>query len=312
MLLISSFLGISVNNILLTWGFIDFNILFFIPLIRFNSNFYSYITRIKYFLIQSLGSIFLLGSILFLFLLNKNTFFQIVMVVRLLWKIGFPPFHFWLFSLIIELRWFLFFLLSSWQKILPFFLVRKIYINFLDVFIILRLFICVVSSSQQSRIKKLIIFSTIFTSSWILASMTIFKNIWLILLLLYRILLAFFIRFSLSHNFSRKDSTNINYMGQLDKIFVFLIFLSMAGIPPFIGFFIKVWVIFILIMFKKTFLAFIFVISSIFIIFIYARIFLRRLIYSCASSKFYYPRKIFYLSFYVFSFLGGPVIYLYY
>jgi len=211
-----------------------------------------------------------------------------------------------------ELEWFLFFLLSSWQKILPFFLLGKSYINFLDIFIILRLFVCVVSSSQQSSIKKLIIFSTIFTSSWILASIIIFKNIWLILLILYRILLAFFIRFSLSYNFSRKDSINTRNMGQRDKVFLFLIFLSIAGIPPFVGFFIKVWVIIIIVLLQKILLAFIFVAASIFIIFIYARIFLRGLIYSCATNKLSSPQKIFSLSFYLFALTAGPTIFLYY
>ena len=254
----------------------------------------------------------MLASLLFLILLNKNIFFQITIIIRLLWKIGFPPFHFWLFSLIIELDWTIFFLLSSWQKILPFFLVRKIYINFFDIFIILRLFVCVVRSSQQSSIKKLIIFSTIFTSSWILGSIIIFKNIWLILLRLYRILLGFFISLALSYNFSRKDCLNTNQINQIDKLFLFLIFLSIAGIPPFIRFFIKVWVIFIIISFKKIFLAFLFVVSSIFIIFMYTRIFLSGLIYSCSINKLNYTKKIFPLSFYLFSLVAGPLIFLYY
>ena len=50
-----------------------------------------------------------------------------------MWKIGAPPFHLWLVNLMIDLEWFIFFVISSLQKVLPLYILRKIPLIFLDI-----------------------------------------------------------------------------------------------------------------------------------------------------------------------------------
>ena len=310
MLITSSILGVSINNIIITWRFIEINLLSFIPLITFRKYFNPHIIGLKYFLIQSLGSIFLLVSILIILISEKNNFFNLFFVFRLLWKIGVPPFHFWLFSLIIELNWLLFFILSSWQKILPLYLINKIYFNLWDYIIILRLIICVVGVMFQSRIKKLIIFSSIFTSSWIISSIIFFKIIWTLLLGIYRLILFFLIIFLSNRRLLIKESENYFFITQIEKFYIFFILLRIAGIPPFLGFFIKISVLFILLLYKKFIISFILVVSSIIILFIYRRIFLNRLRGLNSINKIIFSYKNFNLFFFRTIFFIGPIIFL--
>lgn len=308
--MVSSILGISVNNLIITWRFIEINLLAFIPLITFRKNFNPHIIGIKYFLVQSLGSIFLLATILIILISEKNNFFNFFFVIRLLWKIGVPPFHFWLFRLIIELNWLIFFILSSWQKILPLYLINKIYFNLWDYIIILSLVVCVIGVVFQSRIKKLIIFSSIFTGSWIISSIIFFKIIWTLLLFLYRIILLFLIIFLLNSNLLEKEKGNYFLITLIEKFYIFFILLRIAGIPPFLGFFIKISVLFILLIYKKFFLSFVLVISSIIILFIYRRIFLNSLRGLTSNRKIIFFQKNYNLFFLRVIFFIGPVIFL--
>lgn len=70
-----------------------------------------------------------------------------------------------------------------------------------------------------------------------------------------------------------------------EKIFIFILLLSIAGLPPFLGFYIKIIILFILIYFKSVFLSYILVLSSILIIFIYVSIFLNRLTFFSSFNK---------------------------
>ena len=306
----SSILGVAINNLIITWRFIEINLLSFIPLITFRKNFNPHITGIKYFLTQSLGSIFLLISILIILILEKSNFFNFFFTASLLWKMGVPPFHFWLFRLIIELNWVMFFILSSWQKILPLYLINKIYFSLWDYVVILSLVICVLGVIFQIRIKKLIIFSSIFTSSWVISSIIYFKIIWIFLLTLYRIILFFFIIFLTNRNFQIKEEGNYSLITQIEKIYIFLILLRIAGVPPFLGFFIKISVLFVLLMYNKLFISFILVISSIIILFIYRRLFLTRLRIGGVTSKITSSYKNYNLLLLRIIFFSGPIIFL--
>jgi len=252
----------------------------------------------------------LLVSILIILILEKNNFFNYFFILRLLWKIGFPPFHFWLFRIIIDLNWFIFFILSSWQKILPLYLINKIYFNLWDYILILSLIICISGVILQSRIKKLIIFSSIFTRVWVISSIIYFKIIWSLLLLIYRIILFFFVIFILNNKLLIKERENYFFIKQIEKFYIFFILLRIAGIPPFLGFFIKISILFILLLYKKFFLSFILLLSSIIIIFIYRRIFLNRLNILNPIPKIIFSYKNYNLLFFRIIFLMGPIIFL--
>ena len=90
------------NRFLITWRFIEVNLLAFIPFISLGKKLNPHMLGLKYFLTQALGSIFLLVS--YIYIRNSSIFFRLFFLIRVIWKIGLPPFHFWFFRLSIDLN----------------------------------------------------------------------------------------------------------------------------------------------------------------------------------------------------------------
>ena len=76
-------MGLGQLSLLLTWSFIEVTILIIIPLLRFNHLHNSLV--LKYFLVQSIGSITLLTRLIFLFrLFDQKSLFLLLIV----WKVA--------------------------------------------------------------------------------------------------------------------------------------------------------------------------------------------------------------------------------
>nr|YP_010417609.1 NADH dehydrogenase subunit 2 [Junonia terea]USF17716.1 NADH dehydrogenase subunit 2 [Junonia terea] len=282
----STLISISSNSWLGCWIGLEINLLSFIPLMSNPNNLLNSEASLKYFLTQSIASINFLFSILLNLLLLKNFFFNNLMSIlinsSLLMKMGSIPFHFWFPNIVEGLSWFNCFILMTWQKISPMILLSY-YMNlkFLFLVMIFNVLIGTISSFNQTSLRKLMAFSSINNLGWMLSALTISENLWVLYLLLYSLFISimcflfyiiniFYINqlFNLNLNFSIKFSILIN-------------FLSLGGLPPFLGFFPK-WMIINYLLYNNLFIiSFIFTISSLIMLFIYIRI-----IYS--SFMFYY------------------------
>jgi len=273
LLIIVSLMGLSVDRLFLTWAIIECNILLFIPLVTFgNSHYLPRILGLKYYFVQSLASILLLVSIIMIIQSNQKNFSELVIIVSIGWKIGVPPFHLWLINLIIGLDWLTFFIISTWQKILPLYLIREIVRPIIDLFIILSLVVRVGLRIEQSRVKKLIIVSSIFTGAWIMRALVISKIAWTLVILTYGgILFPVVIIFK-----NNKGVLNYSFLFSLnsfsEKLTIFIFLISLAGLPPLAGFYLKIIVIFFLLSYKNSVLPCLLILSSVAIIFMYATV----------------------------------------
>ena len=286
----SSLLGISINRFLLTWRFIEVNLLAFIPFISLEKKVNPHILGLKYFLTQSLGSIFLLVS--YIYMGNSRIFLRLLFLLRIIWKIGLPPFHFWFFRLRIDLTWIIFLILNTWQKLLPLYILRKLQLQNWEWIVVLSLFVSVSGTLFQARIKKLIVFSSIFTGAWILVSIINYTYLWFFMLFIYRSLLIFFISVMGANKFELKERQNYFILNLNEKIIQFLTLLVIAGIPPFIGFYIKTIILVILLNTGFLNLLLILVLSSIAIIYIYSRLFLISLNILNTNNKILFNYKL--------------------
>jgi len=188
-------------------------------------------------------------------------------------------------SLSPELDWQLFFILSSWQKVLPYFLIGQAVISGYEIFILVSVWTRVLGSFFQSSIKKLLIFSSIFTRGWVIASLLIIKTLWFLFLFLYRINLLLCIYVFEKIRISKKERENYFAMRSNEKLFIFLSLLSLAGLPPFLGFFRKIIILFFLIRNSLYMLSLFLVVSSVSLIFLYSRVFLNSLIIQVLFNK---------------------------
>ncbi|YP_009170632.1 NADH dehydrogenase subunit 2 (mitochondrion) [Phlebotomus papatasi] len=262
-LIMGIIITISSNSWLGAWMGLEINLLSFIPLMIDNSNSYANEASLKYFLTQAMASSLLLFSIIFFLnynLLNFNTwnfnFWTNLSLINLmlLIKMGSAPFHFWFPSVMNCLSWFNSWMLMTLQKIAPFMLIFysfNFYIN--TISLLLSLIFGAIGGLNQTSIRKIMAYSSINHMSWMICSMFFSMSLWMNYFLFYYFLTsAIVLIFNL---------LNIFYINQIFlyfnnnltiKLSIFILFLSLGGLPPFLGFFPK-WMVIQYLMFNNFF-----------------------------------------------------------
>nr|YP_010958738.1 NADH dehydrogenase subunit 2 [Baronia brevicornis]WNB35756.1 NADH dehydrogenase subunit 2 [Baronia brevicornis] len=276
-LLFSTLISISSNSWLGCWIGLEINLLSFIPLISNSKNLLSSEASLKYFLIQSISSINFLFLIIFnmIFLKNfeMNNLFSILLNSCLLMKMGSVPFHFWFPNIMEGLSWLNCFILMTWQKISPMILLSY-YMNnnFLIMITIFNTIIGALGGINQSSLRKLMSFSSINNLGWMLIAIMISENLWLFYLMMYSILIMIMCYlFNMLNSFFINQLFIMNFH-YLIKMSLLINFLSLGGLPPFLGFLPK-WIIINFLMNNNLFIiSFIFIMMSLIVLFFYIRI----------------------------------------
>nr|YP_010025758.1 NADH dehydrogenase subunit 2 [Appias albina]QOQ36407.1 NADH dehydrogenase subunit 2 [Appias albina] len=276
-LFFSTLISISSNTWLGCWVGLEINLLSFIPLISNSKNLLHTEASLKYFLTQSIASINFLFSILLKMILFKNfemnNFLSIMINSSLLMKMGSAPFYFWFPNVMEGLSWMNCFILMTWQKISPMILLSYYMNNNFILFImILNVMIGAISGFNQTSIRKLMAFSSINNLGWLMASMMISENIWLMYFFIYTLMnFIMCFLFHMLNIFYINQIMNFNLISFI-KISLLINFFSLGGLPPFLGFFPKWIIINFLITNNSFFITFIFVMSSLIMLFFYIRI----------------------------------------
>nr|AKF78678.1 NADH dehydrogenase subunit 2 [Teinopalpus aureus]QVO50926.1 NADH dehydrogenase subunit 2 [Teinopalpus aureus wuyiensis]AKF78691.1 NADH dehydrogenase subunit 2 [Teinopalpus aureus]AKF78704.1 NADH dehydrogenase subunit 2 [Teinopalpus aureus]AKF78717.1 NADH dehydrogenase subunit 2 [Teinopalpus aureus] len=291
-LFFSTLISISSNSWLGCWIGLEINLLSFIPLISNSKNLLSSEAALKYFLTQSIASINFLFTILLMMIILKNfeinNLMSIMINSSMLMKMGSAPFHFWFPNIIEGLSWFNCFILMSWQKISPMILLSYyINTNFLLMIMILNVIIGVLGGINQTSLRKLMTFSSINNLGWMLAAMMISENLWMFYLIMYSFLISIMcLLFNLLNTYFINQLFIIN-MNFSIKISLLINFLSLGGLPPFLGFFPKWIIINIMIMNKFFIITFIFIMMSLIMLFFYIRIIYSSIMFNYFKMKWF-------------------------
>nr|AIW65004.1 NADH dehydrogenase subunit 2 [Celenna sp. MT-2014] len=276
-LFFSTLISISSNSWFGCWIGLEINLMSFIPLISKSNNLMSSEAALKYFLTQSIASINFLFYIIMKMTLLKN--FEINSIVMLminssmLMKMGAAPFHFWFPNIVEGLSWLNNFILMTWQKITPMILLSYFFNKNLLIFsIILSIIIGAIGGLNQTSLRKIMAFSSINNLGWMISSIMISENLWIFYLLMYSFLISMMCLFFYMMNSYFINQLYTLNMKPLIKINLLINFLSLGGLPPFIGFFPK-WIIINFLMINNYYLlTFIFIMMSLIMLFYYIRI----------------------------------------
>nr|QXT45643.1 NADH dehydrogenase subunit 2 [Idaea simplicior] len=276
-LFISTLISISSNSWFGCWIGLEINLLSFIPLISLTNNMLSTEASLKYFLTQAIASINFLFFIIFKMIyfqnFEMNNIISILINSSLLMKMGSAPFHFWFPNIIEGLSWFNNFILMTWQKITPMILLSYYFNkNFLIFSIIMNIIIGSLGGLNQTSLRKILTFSSINNMGWMISSIMISENLWMFYLFMYSFLTSIMIYFFYMMNLYFINQLFILNLKPLIKINLLINFLSLGGLPPFIGFFPKWIIINFLMLNNYYFLIFIFIMMSLIILFFYIRI----------------------------------------
>nr|UKG18949.1 NADH dehydrogenase subunit 2 [Dendrolimus punctatus] len=289
-LIFSTLISISSNSWFGCWIGLEINLLSFIPLISNSNNLLMSEASLKYFLTQSIASINLLFSILMKMILLKNfdlnNFLSIMINSSLLMKMGSAPFHFWFPNIVEGLSWFNNFILMSWQKITPMILLSY-YMNnnFLLIMMMINIMIGAIGGLNQTSLRKLMAYSSINNLGWMIFAITISENLWIFYFSTYSFLIMIMIFMFYNLNMFFINQLFINNMNSMIKINLFINFLSLGGLPPFIGFLPKWIIINFLINNKMFLLSFIFIMMSLIMLFFYIRIIYFSLMFNYIKMK---------------------------
>jgi len=172
------------------------------------------------------------------------------------------------------LTWINALILITWQKIAPLILISYLNIKYLLLIrVILSVIIGAIGGLNQTSLRKLIAFSSINHLGWILRSLIFRESIWLIYFFFYS-----FLSFVLTFIFNIFKLFHLNQLfswfvnRKILKFTLFINFLSLGGLPPFLGFLPKWLVIQQLTLCNQYFLLTLIIISTLITLFFYLRI----------------------------------------
>nr|YP_009691900.1 NADH dehydrogenase subunit 2 [Thermistis croceocincta]QEG58706.1 NADH dehydrogenase subunit 2 [Thermistis croceocincta] len=310
-LIISTLISISSYSWFSMWMGLEINLLSIIPLLSDKNNLYPSESALKYFITQALASSILLFSIILSLNLSESiplnlNFLSFIMNSALLMKLGAAPFHTWFPEVMEGLNWMNSLIMLTWQKIAPMVLIFYNY-NLSNFFLFIILSSTIISGIlglNQISLRKILTYSSINHISWLMSSMMNNQMIWIFYFLIYSIItlniIWIFQKFEIFYTPQLFQILNSN---KLIKLFFLTNFLSLGGLPPFLGFFPKWLVINNLVQNNFYSLSILLIIFTLITLFFYLRITFSSLMINHSETwKFYYIPLNF--SFILFNFLS--------
>nr|QNE86022.1 NADH dehydrogenase subunit 2 [Beraea pullata] len=279
-MLMSSIFTITSNSWINMWLGMEINMMSFIPQMMKINNSLSTESMMKYLLIQAISSMNFMFFIMFKTLNMKwfemnNYYNYIIMILNLtiLMKMGAAPFYQWFPKVMKGLNWTNCYLLSTWQKIIPMIILYYIFLNNILIFsIILSTIIGSILGLNQNNLKMLMSYSSINHISWMISSLMININMWIIYFIIYS-----YMNYILMLLFNYIQSFNIIQIYLMNmpiyiKMMIFMNLLSLGGLPPLLGFLPKWMLINNMIIHNMNFIVFILIMCSLINLFYYLRI----------------------------------------
>ena len=271
-LILRRYIGFSSYSYFIVWLSLEVNMLMFIPLIKILGGKDEIEISIKYFLVQRVASAVYLLSVLLRISLNIELITELILIAIFL-KLGVAPFQLWFISVVSKSPWLVLLVLSTWQKLLPLYIVRRVHISRkINIFIIATLVVVIFGSQNQLLIRKLLGYSSLFTISWRVIGGEWSIVAWLVYLVTYSLILIVLVWLIGSIEITSIQELIQKTITKIFQVNLGLTFLVLAGLPPFIGFISKLIVLEIIFISTKYFFGVILVRVAIFVLFFYLRI----------------------------------------
>nr|AXF46301.1 NADH dehydrogenase subunit 2 [Penion chathamensis] len=258
---IGTLLSVSSIHWLSIWAGLEINLIGFLPMLVYQKSVSESQSAVKYFIIQALGSSFLIFGSLMVFnmsftwdmstkMSNPSVLGFMMLVGGLCAKLGLFPFHYWLPGVMAGLPWVSCLLLATWQKFAPLFLITcllELNQSYMMAFIF-----CIISAGSalmgglggmnQTQVRALLAYSSIGHLGWM--TFAILHSEWTMKMYLgiyVLISISLFMSLWYSDSGSMKNINNLKGSGSV-QLTIMLLLLSLGGLPPLLGFISK-WLV---------------------------------------------------------------------
>nr|UGN61576.1 NADH dehydrogenase subunit 2 [Syrista parreyssii] len=294
MMITSTMIAMTATSWLSMWMMLEINLMSFVPILFFGSNKKTNFL-FKYFIVQNISSATFLTSIILLWtseLMNINNLinfnmFNFIMTLSMIMKMGLVPMHMWYIEVLMYISWMNIFLMSTWQKIIPLMIISYMHNNMtMNISIMLSCLLSSIQGMSQLNLRKIMAFSSMNHSSWMMINSTMSLYLMFIYMIIYSM-----ISYNIIYMF---NINNVSYLHEIYfmnnynstyKLFLFYNILSMAGLPPFLGFMIKLMSIKFLILNNMFLITSMLMISSLLSLIFYLRMMYSSLILISSKSK---------------------------
>nr|AHZ34693.1 NADH dehydogenase subunit 2 [Pseudobiotus spinifer] len=219
------------------WVTLELNTLTFSSILLLSFHSKSSENSTSYFVAQAISSLVLLMSIFSILFLSNPQKISFILNLSLFFKLTLAPFQAWAIPISMHLSWSTLLLLVTAQKVSPLIFLEMARPEGSLFVISLCALTCLLGSLSNlsaNSLKFLLIFSTLSSTGWIVLALMSSSTIWKFFLVIY-----FFNLLTLYAQLSKKTKTISNSL-------MLLVWLSVAGLPPFMGFFPKITIIFFL------------------------------------------------------------------
>nr|YP_009130913.1 NADH dehydrogenase subunit 2 [Epigonichthys cultellus]AGQ42768.1 NADH dehydrogenase subunit 2 [Epigonichthys cultellus]BAV13782.1 NADH dehydrogenase subunit 2 [Epigonichthys cultellus] len=244
-MLLSVILVMCANHWVFMWLGLELGTLAFVPLLTWWHSPLEIEATVKYFIMQALAAaLFFFGGLVTMNLTQMSGvtywFSETILVLAIFIKLGVVPFHYWVVDVIQGLNYLPGMVLLTWQK-LPGLMVL-VQLGYCSAWIILSLgclsaLVGGVGGLGQTQLRKLLAFSSIVHLGWLVVGVTVSSLLGMIYFFLYvGISLPVFMLLHIL------GAVHVNHLraslmsNSMLSMFMAVGVLSLAGLPPFLGF----------------------------------------------------------------------------
>jgi len=235
---------------------------------------------LKYFLVQRVASIMFISFSIY-GIINQVKNFELVVTISLFLKLGVAPFHTWFLNIVKNTSLYIIFMLSTIQKIIPLTILGRINIwrIFIFIIIILNFLTVFIGGVYILRFNKILGISRINNLIWlIIGGLTRVYRAYLFLIIYMVLLGGVVIAFN---RFFKAVFYRISYKGFVNNMIELFVLISIGGLPPFLGFLNKIFILKQSLLDTSIIIIIILVFRALFILYYYIRFrFLASRIYS--------------------------------
>nr|ABL11170.1 NADH dehydrogenase subunit 2 [Oocatochus rufodorsatus] len=252
---LSTIMITSMTHWLMTWVCLEINTLSMIPLISKPNHPRATEAATKYYLIQTMASTTMLFAATTNALNTSNWDIHLttepaatmIITMALMMKMAAAPFHFWLPDVSQGTTTLTTLTILTWQKIAPLTVLlmthNKTNITLTLMSAVLSVTVGGLGSLNQTQLRKLMAFSSIAHTGWIMATLTMAPNISTLTFMIYTMAtIPMFLLINITTSMTIKDLgvmwTNSPYVMMASSTTI----LSLGGLPPLLGFMPK-WLI---------------------------------------------------------------------